>query len=127
MSTKYFIPLQEIDKSIRINCQIDHKAFKHLTLTKEGGAKNQGIGRRLFIYVALKAGYDQEQICDYLCITTNEFDNKVKTLNDFYRTGKYLFLNRMTDNMERDESCLLFYRKLVLVGNYLRFRYNFDV
>jgi hypothetical protein len=126
MQDKYFIPLQEIDRGIRINCQIDHGAFKPLTLVKEGNIKNQGVGRSLFIYVALKVGYDKEKICDYLGITANEFDNKVETLPQLYKTGKHFFVYKVKAE-DQDETCLLFYRKLLLVGNYLRYKYSFEI
>lgn len=126
MSAKYFIPLQEIDKAIRINSQIDHKALKSLTLAKEG-AKNQGVARRVFIYVALKVGYEPEVICDFLAITPTEFENKKKDLGTYYGKGKTLFKRHNLNADDFDEGCLLFYRKLILVCNYLRFRYDFDV
>lgn len=124
MSSKYFIPLQEIDKAIRINCHIDHSAFKPLTLVKDGNVKNQGIPRSIFIYVALKLGYDAELICDYLGITQTEYQNKVETLNKLYKTGKYCFTNKIA-LAGVDDTSLLFYRKLLLVGNYLRYKYDY--
>lgn len=126
MPEKYIIPLQEIDKAIRINCQIDHTAFKSLTLVKEGNNKNQGVGRSLFIYVARKVGYDKELICDYLAITGVEYDNKVDNLPQLYRAGKYFFNNKVKAE-DLDDTCLLFYRKLLLVGNYLRYKYSFEL
>lgn len=126
MSQKFFIPLQEIDKAIRINCHIDHSAFKPLTLVKERNNKNQGTGRLLFIYIATKLGYDKEVICDYLAITATEFDNKVETLPKVYKSGKYQFLNKQKSE-DNDDTSLLFYRKLLLVGNYLRYKYDYEV
>lgn len=126
MPEKYIIPLQEIDKAIRINCQIDHSAFKALTLVKDGNLKNQGVGRSIFIYVARKAGYDREKICDYLGITAVEFDNKVENLPQLHKAGKYFFNNKVKAE-ELDETSLLFYRKLLLVGNYLRYKYDFEL
>lgn len=127
MSAKFFVPLQEIDKAIRINCHIDHSAFKTLTLVKDGNSKNQGVGRLLFIYVASRLGFDREVICDFLAITEAEYNNKTSMLPEIYKTGEYCFTNKRNQLEEHEESCLVFYRKLLLIGNYLRYKYGYEL
>src|SRR6266581_955080 len=120
------IPLQEIDKAIRINCVIDNHALKALTLKKHHGVNNKGVGRGLFIYVAVKCGYAKEEICDYLAITEQEFDQRTAALEGYYTQGKLLFdtIGASADYHETANTYVFFYRKLVLVNNYLRYKYN---
>lgn len=126
MTAKYFIPLQEIYRAIEINSYLDPKALKALTLVKEGSTKNNGIARSVFIFVALKTGYEKEVICDYLAISGGEYDTKVAILDKLYKTGKYFFTNRIS-LPEPDGAALLFYRKLLLATNYLRYKYGFVI
>lgn len=121
------IPLREIERSIRINCVIDNKASKSLQLPKWGrGIANQGIARSIFLYLAINSGYNQEEICDYLDITNDEYLDKAASLNEYYTNGKQLFetIGHTAGYLETRDSYLSFYRKLVLAQNYLRYRFS---
>lgn len=123
-----YIPLWEIERSIAINCAIDRKALKPLQLPKWQGLTNQGVGRCIFIYIATFCGYNQEEVCDYLTIADQEYKDKVGMLEELYAHGKLLFETLGTDAgyLETRDTYLLFYRKLILAKNYLRFRFNID-
>lgn len=125
MPTK-LIPLREIERSIAINCTIDQKSMKPLQLPKWQGLNNQGLGRSLFIFIAIKAGYNKEEICDYLIMNPTEYDNKQRTLDEYYTNGKELFhtIGHTAGYQETRDHYMFFYRKLVLAENYLKYRFN---
>lgn len=127
MQTKN-ITLREIQRSIAINCALDHKSGKALQLTKWQGLTNQGLGRCIFIYIAIQAGYTPEAIRDYLSMTEQEYLQKAGILDEFYDNGKLLFetIGHTAGYMETRDTYLFFYRKLVLAQNYLRWRFGED-
>lgn len=119
------IPFREIDRAITVNCAIDYKSNKALQFPKLKGITNQGLGRCIFIYIALQTGYDREEICDYLAMNVNEFDQKEAVLGEMYAAGKILFEGiEPGEGIEYGENHLLFYRKLLLARNYLRYRFE---
>lgn len=122
------IPLREIERSITINCAIDKKANKPLTLPKWQGLNNQGIGRCIFIFIAKRCDYDQEEICDYLTMATKEYQSKLAILDELFIHGKLLFetVGPHANYQETKDTYLLFYRKLVLAQNYLRYRCRYE-
>lgn len=122
------IPLGEIERSITINCAIDKKSNKPLQLTKWQGLTNQGLGRCIFIYIALQSGYNQVEICDYLTMAKHEYDAKAGIINEFYAHGKFLFetVGHSAGYLETRDTYLFFYRKLVLAQNYLRYRFSLE-
>lgn len=121
------ISLREIERSISINCNIDKTASKSLQLTKWHTGINQGIGRSIFIYIAHNYGYTPEEICDYLIITNVEYKQKFESLHDLYTKGFELFYKESKDTYKDTYNThLIFYRKLVLAQNYLRYRFGFD-
>lgn len=125
------ISLEAIQSAIKANCVIEKKAIKALTLERQcgQGLSIKGIGRCLFIYIARAAGYTPEEICDYLAINLREYDTKTEALEDLYVTGKKLFENSGNHftYLETRDTYLFFYRKLVLIRNYLKYRYNFII
>lgn len=123
------IPLREIERSIAINCTLDTKSQKALQLPKWQGLNNQGLGRLIFIFIAIKAGYDKEEICDYLTMNPVEYDKKLEILDDYYNNGKHLFdtIGHTAGYQETRDTYMFFYRKLVLAENYLRYRFNLRV
>jgi hypothetical protein len=124
-----FIPLREIERSITINCTIDQKSNKPLQLPKWQGINNQGLGRSIFIFIALKIGYDKEEICDYLTMNPTEYDTKLAHLDEYYSHGKELFetIGHAAGYQETRDNYMFFYRKLVLAENYLKYRFNLKV
>lgn len=122
------IPLREIERSIAINCAIDRKSNKPLQLTKWQGLTNQGLGRCIFMYIALHSGYNQAEICDYLTMAKHEYDAKFNILDEFYTNGKFLFetVGHNAGYLETRDTYLFFYRKLVLAQNYLRYRFSLE-
>lgn len=117
------VPLREIDKAITLNSVLDQKASKILTLKKWQNGISQGVPRCVFIYIALKAGYSPEEICDYLAINVDEFTAKQAVLPEMYATGLRLFKSSNLDTHTGTYNAqLLFYRKLLLAQNYLRYR-----
>lgn len=124
MSTKK-ITLTDIDKAIKSNCIVEYNAPKALTLKKGKGQPNGGIGRSLFIYFALKIEYTPEEIFDYLGITEHEYKSKSAVLSQMYDNGKLLFEHPDAQS-DVNENELFFYRKLVLIGNYLRYRFEWQ-
>lgn len=123
------IPLGEIDKAIRLNCAIKPGASKALTLKVWQGVNNSGLGRCLFIYIALNAGYEKDAICDYLGINEHEFEQKSNNLPELYANGRLLFesFDGKSNYQDSRDGDLFFYRKLILICNYLRFRYDFTI
>ena len=122
------IPLREIERAITINAAIDQKASKALTFPKWQTGINQGIGRCIFIYIAHKSGYIPDEICDYLTITLAEYDHKFAVLDDLCSKGKELF-NCIGNNSSYSDTYnthLVFYRKLLLAQNYLRYRFGYQ-
>jgi hypothetical protein len=124
------IALREIERAIELNSTIDKTASKVLTLQRLHTGVNQGIPRCVFIYIALKAHYNSEEICDYLAITPNEYSAKEATLAELYDQGREAF----TTSSYRDpysetyhNTPLIFYRKLLLAQNYLRYRCGWEV
>jgi hypothetical protein len=121
------IPLREIERSITINCAIDHKSKKALQLPKRyQGLTNQGLGRCIFIYLAQQVGYMQEEICDYLTMSDTEFEHKNSIITELYDIGRMLFesTEHPTNYQDTRDNYLFFYRKLVLAQNYLRYRFG---
>jgi hypothetical protein len=119
------IPLREIDRSISINCTIDKKAGKPLQLLKWHTGINQGIGRSIFIYLSHKSGYSPEEICDYLSMTAGEYNQKFEALDDLFHKGNDLFHKAGIDTYKDTYNTpLIFYRKLMLAQNYLRYRFG---
>lgn len=120
------IPLREIERSIAINCAIDHKSGKPLQLTKWQGLTNQGLGRCIFLYIATNAGYNPEEIRDYLNMADKEYQDKSAIIDEFYDNGKFLFetMGHTAGYLETRDTYLFFYRKLVLAQNYLRYRFG---
>jgi len=130
MADKFSIPLLEIDRAIRLNCVIAKDSGRALTLAKKPGIRNQGVGRALFVFVALHAGHNKEEICDFLGMTEEEYEKKMHLSDEYYRCGHDLFHNKRAGDFyytEVHETPLLFYRKLILVRNYLRYRYDFVI
>lgn len=123
------IPLREIERSIAINCALDQKSQKALQLPKWQGLNNQGLGRCIFIFIALKAGYEKEEICDYLNLNVKEYDQKQQILEEYYNNGKHLFetIGHTAGYQETRDTYMFFYRKLVLAENYLRYRFNLRI
>lgn len=123
------IPLREIERSIKINCTIDQKSQKVLQLPKWQGLNNQGLGRCIFIFIALRCGYNKDEICDYLTMNPLEYDQKAETLTEYYTNGKELFetIGHTAGYMETRDNYMFFYRKLVLAENYLKYRFNLQV
>lgn len=123
------IPLREIERSIAINCTIDQKSNKALQLPKWQGLNNQGLGRSIFMFIALKSGYNKEEICDYLAMNSNEYENKLKVLDEYYTNGKELFetIGHTAGYQETRDNYMFFYRKLVLAENYLKYRFNLRI
>jgi hypothetical protein len=121
------ISLREIERSISVNCAIDRKAFKALTLTRWHTGVNQGIARCIFIYIGLKCGYSSEEICDYLAITGVEYQHKADVLDTMYAGGKELFntIGATPSYHEMNNTYLVFFRKLLLAQNYLRYRWGY--
>lgn len=121
------IPLREIERSITVNCAVDKKANKALTLYKWQTGVNKGIARCIFIYIALKCSYSQEEICDYLTISADEYHHKLAVLDNMHSTGRDLFNSIGTKYTYADTSTteLIFYRKLLLAQNYLRYRFGY--
>lgn len=121
--------MREIERSIAINCTIDLKSNKALQLPKWQGLTNQGLGRSIFMFIALKAGYNKEEICDYLAMNPVEYDQKEKTLAEYYSNGKHLFdtVGHTAGYQETRDNYMFFYRKLVLAENYLRYRFNLTI
>lgn len=121
-----FIPLREIERSITINCTIDQKASKPLQLPKWQGLANQGLGRSIFIFIASHCGYSKDEICDYLTITSNEYDDKFASLNEYYTNGKRLFetIGHTAGYHQTRDNYMFFYRKLRLAENYLKYRFG---
>jgi hypothetical protein len=124
--TQNKIPLREIERSIAINCAIDYKSNKPLQLTKWQGLTNQGLGRCIFLYIAKRQGYNKEEICDYLTMNIQEFEQKAAILQELHDNGKMLFetIGHTATYLETRDACLFFYRKLVLAQNYLRYRFG---
>jgi hypothetical protein len=123
------IPFSEIDRAIRINSAIDERAPKTLSFKKWQGMNNSGLGRCIFIFVATKVGYTPEEICDYLAINMAEFNHKTREVDDLYATGRKLFEDKThrSGYTETREPYLAFYRKLLLVQNYLRYRFDYTI
>jgi hypothetical protein len=121
------IPLREIERSITVNCAVDKKANKTLTLYKYQTGVNKGIARCVFIYIAIKCSYNPEEICDYLAITNAEYGHKSAVLADMHDRGRELFTTKGGNFTYADTSCteLIFYRKLLLAQNYLRYRFGY--
>lgn len=122
------IPLREIERSITINCAIDKKASKALTLHRWHTGVNQGVGRCIFIYIAHKCSYTQEAICDYLAISSDEYNHKAAVLDDMYSGGRELFnsIGAAPSYQEANATYLVFFRRLLLAQNYLRYRWGFN-
>lgn len=133
------IPLWEIERSIAINCVLDKNSNKPLQLAKKKwqGLGNQGIARCVFLYIAMNAGYTQEEICDYLTMNDQEFHQKREILTDLYNNGKLQFeagdqvtpskppeYGHTASYQATKDAYLFFYRKLVLAQNYLRYRFG---
>ncbi len=120
------ITLQIIEQSIRKTCVIDDSAEKMLTLVKYMGTKNKGVGRSLFIFIAMQYGFEPEEICDYLRIHREEFNRKWADLDTLYAAGKQKFekFDKKKVQVEHDETPFFFYRKLRLIYNYLRYTYK---
>jgi len=121
--------LREIERSISINCAIDKSSPKTLQLRKWQGQNQylkQGLGRCLFVYIALKSGYNQEEICDYLTMSEQEYLQQAGILDEYYNNGRLLFetIGHKAGYLETKDACLFFYRKLVLAENYLRYRFG---
>lgn len=122
------IPLREIEKSITINCAVDKKASKSLTLYNWQTGINRGVARCIFIYIAIKCSYDAEEICDYLAITPDEYRHKAAVLADLHDKGRALFTtigNKDLTLADTSTTELTFYRKLLLAQNYLRYRFGY--
>ena len=121
------IPLREIERSITINCAIDKKASKALTLPKWHTGVNQGLARCIFIYIALKCDYSKEEICDYLTITASEYGHKAAVLDVMYSGGRELFntIGTTPSYHEVNNTYLVFFRRLLLAQNYLRYRFGY--
>lgn len=120
------ITLTDIDGAIKANCSIEYNAPKPLTIKKWKGQNNGGIGRSLFIYIALKADYTPEQIYDYLGITPHEYKTKAAVVGDHYNHGKILF-EHAKNQVDPNDTDLFFYRKLILISNYLRYRFQWEL
>lgn len=129
MPDKLAVPLLEIDRAIRLNCRIEQHSVKPLTLVKDHGVNNKGVARSLFIYVALRTGYTREQIMDFLGIDVAEYDKQVGNSLEYYRCGRELFYKYRDPGAYRlsKDTYLFFYRKLLLVSNYIKFRYGVEV
>lgn len=120
------IPLREIERSITINCALDKKASKSLTMYNWQTGVNRGVARCVFIYIAQHCNYNAEEICDYLAITPDEYRHKAAVLTDLHDKGRDLFNTIGTKITLADTSTteLTFYRKLLLAQNYLRYRFG---
>lgn len=120
------IPLREIERSIAINCAVDKKASKSLTLYNWQTGINRGVARSVFIYIAQNCNYNAEEICDYLAISPDEYRHKAAVLTDLHDKGRDLFNTIGTKITLADTSTteLTFYRKLLLAQNYLRYRFG---
>lgn len=122
------ISLREIERAIALNSVLDKKASKALTLLKWQNGITQGIPRCVFIYIALKCGYNQEEICDYLAITFEEYNAKAAVLEDLRIKGRDAFTDTSHNSYTNAfHTPLLFYRKLLLAQNYLRYRCGWEV
>lgn len=118
------VSLDAIEKAIRQNCIIDYKATKRLTLKRYVGGRNIGMGRNLFIFFALKAGYRPQAICDYIDMTRDEFKGRHGRLEGFFVEGKKQFeqisgLQDLQSKTEVKDSSLLFYRKMLMIRSSL--------
>lgn len=121
------ITMIRIEEAIRANCIIDTYAEKKLTLVKYAGTKNKGIGRILFMYFAVEAGYGKEDICDYLEMSEDELYGKASRIDHLFAEGKEKFEQvrhpgTSYNFANADDSALFFYRKIRLIENYLRYR-----
>lgn len=118
------VSLREIERSISINCAIDKGSGKALQLARWQGLNNRGLGRVIFIYLALQSGHSQEAICDYLDMGDAEYQQTAAIVDEFYTNGRILFetLGHTAGYLETKDAYLFFYRKLVLAQNYLRYR-----
>jgi hypothetical protein len=111
------ITLQAIEIAIHKNCVVDKLAKKPLTLKKyEGGNKNKGIGRLLFMHFAHLAGIEVEDVMAYLDMSAREYEKHYSIIQDYLRDGKALFDVRST----ADDPALFFYRKLRIIESALR-------
>jgi hypothetical protein len=121
------IPLREIERSITINCAVDKKANKSLSLYNWQTGVNRGVARCIFIYIALKCSYSPDEICDYLAITPEEYGHKAAVLADMHDRGRDIFTTKGNNITYADTSTteLTFYRKLLLAQNYLRYRFGY--
>lgn len=129
MATKFIVPLGEIDKAIRMNCRIEEHSIKPLTLVRDQGITNKAVARSLFIYVSLRTGYQQEEVCDYLGISSDEYHKQNNKSLEYYHYGRELFTKYRSGipYKESKDTHLFFYRKLLLVSNYLKFRYQLEI
>lgn len=118
------LSLENIFLAIRLNCPVDARADRPLTLLKlPGKIRNTGVGRALFVYYALKSGHSQEDITERIRMTLEEFDGKKGRLNDFIAKGRHRFEN---DPNGPEDVYLFFYRKFLLVKSYLKYNHQWE-
>lgn len=120
------ITFEAIEKAITANCMIDHSSGKPLTLIKYRGGNdnNKGLARLIFIYIARKAGYPKDSICNFLESNKKFYDDKIVQMDDLYKRGKEQFPE---GKPLTEDIAVFFYRKLLLVCNYLHTHYGYIV
>lgn len=125
--SKTQIFLADLEYAIVKHCQIDTQEEKKLVLLKHASHKNKGLGRSLFMFCAMKMAYDRIDICSYLDMTDDEWYMRVGKLDNLYSVGREDFYNQVGTRYEKQDvenPNLFFYRKYLLVSNYLKFQFG---
>ena len=123
------IPLKDIEQGIRRNFILSKEGRKKLDADYETEGHFVGAARMVFVGVSVQCGHRMAEICDYLVMSTYEFNGKLKKFKDYFRLGeqKSKVIKTESNNEEVEYSketasdfSLRIYRKAVLVNNYLR-------